>query len=152
MTVTLRHGPEDDVQLAKAMESSWRARRGVAAAIGVVGGLDLWATSWPPAPERGPPYFWLVGEDGPVGFARLSRGPGDTFTARPVFLRPEARGRGLGEALYRFLIDGGVAMRPDTEQSAHAQRLWEKLTAAYGAEDDGDGPVARAPAAAPRGP
>jgi hypothetical protein len=133
---TIRHTAEDDAELTKFMETSWRSRGKMSQEVDSLGPYRLRSTAWPV--ESGS-YLYVLDGDRVVGFANLRYAPNDTLYLSPIFFREEVRGQNLGLTLYRFLIDNNVALRPDTDQTLAAQGLWAKLIALYPSFEDGRG-------------
>lgn len=129
---TLAHTPEDDEYVSGVMKSMYG--RGKASLKPVRGGnldgIQIMTRDWPLGRRT---TLFLVDDDKPIGFATVEELQDDAgaFTdiryVKVVFLLPEYRQRNLGTSLYRFLLNNGVALKPDNRQTVYAQKLWSRL-------------------------
>jgi GNAT superfamily N-acetyltransferase len=131
----LPHTEEDDAALERNMQSLYNTpmgapRRSHLIDLGRINSLHVGVTKWPP--EFRSHFFFLAdNEPEPIGFAILSKGgrahEGERFAITIIYLRPSFRQQGFATAFYRFLIAKGVALEPDTKQSAGGAAVWKKL-------------------------
>jgi GNAT superfamily N-acetyltransferase len=129
----LAHTEADDAALEQRMQSLYNTPREAPRKLhlvdlGRIGRLDVATTHWPPAFRT---FFFFMVDGEPIGFATLQRGgramEGEQFTITLIYLRPAFRQQGFATAFYRLLMGKGIALQPDTMQTAGGAAVWRKL-------------------------
>jgi ADP-Ribosyltransferase in polyvalent proteins len=136
---TLRHDETDDAQMDDHLERSYRIQsepwRGELQRLGFVGNLEVTAV-WPMNFRSF--FFFFDNWGNKAGMATLKQyqieGVTNVYSIDLVYLKPKFRKQGTGLAFYQFLLDRGVRLLSDRDQTAGSQGLWARLAKTPGYE------------------
>jgi hypothetical protein len=75
----------------------------------------------------GDEYLLLDNQKHPMGKATVSKYSGGFYRVGHIWFDPTVRGKGYGYLFYRFLIDKGMKVITDTDQTRFSRGVWSKL-------------------------
>lgn len=105
-------------------------------------GYELYSTEWPL--KHSPRLFVRNSQGDTEGCLDLFHMRGKRFCVDGVMFKAQAQNKGLGTALYGFVLDHGYLIVSDVLHTAASQALWSKLCRLYDVRClDNDTPGAR---------
>jgi GNAT superfamily N-acetyltransferase len=105
--------------------------------IGTFLHCDLFSTEWP---MEAHPRLFLVKDGKPIGEMDLfvKNTASKMYRVSYVCLEPEYQRKGIGIAIYGFLLEHGYILRSDKEHTSASKALWKKLAQHYHVKHNGE--------------
>lgn len=131
---TITHGPEDDTFWVKKMNRLFDINKDRHNLLSItnIDGIDAISTHWPLEFNN---HIFFMDNETLIGFTTIQensyKGHPEIeigYIIRIIFLIPEYTNQGIGTKFYQFLLDSGIILEADSEQTVVAQNLWNKLS------------------------
>jgi hypothetical protein len=108
-------------------------RDGIPPEVGEIKDWTLHCQEWPPQMDPMPRVIFVDQQGSTVGAARLSEmdSGGNDYKVGHIWINPRYQGRGYGLAFYSWLIEQGLTIHSDYDQTPGSQALRKKLATIY---------------------
>jgi hypothetical protein len=109
------------------------AREGLPDKVGEIKDWSIHCDDWPRGMADHPRFQFVDQRGTSVGSARLSAIDlgRDHYKMGHIWINPIYQNKGYGIAFYSWLIDQGITLDADSEQTTSSQRVWKSLAKKY---------------------
>lgn len=107
--------------------------QGIPAKVGEFKDWTVHCEQWPESMPDMPRFYFVDSKGETVGSARLSTldHSGKHYRVGHIWIKPMYQGQGYGIAFYSWLIEQGIILDADYDQTPASQKLWRKLAQKY---------------------
>ena len=103
--------------------------------ISDVGDMMVLGTDWPLVGQDDVAFIFHDGAASPIGYAKLVnvdvRGFNNAYSVNIIYIAPSHRKASNALAFYELLLNNGVTLRSDTDQTPAGKSIWNKLSKHY---------------------
>lgn len=120
----------DDANLSRLKH--W-TQAGIPEKVGEIMDWTIHCEDWPNGISDMPRFYFLDSHGETVGSARLSSLDLDKhhYKVGHIWINPRYQGKGYGIAFYSWLIEQGVILYSDYDQTPSSQKIWKRLAQKY---------------------
>lgn len=107
--------------------------QGIPPKIGEIKDWTIHCEQWPESIPDMPRFYFLDSKGETVGSARLSTldYSGHQYRIGHIWIKPIYKGQGYGIAFYSWLIEQGIILHADYDQTPDSQKIWMSLAKRY---------------------